>query len=422
MKTKTMLLRIISILLIGCLLIPLGTASLATDPDGTDLHVYGTTYPNGDQLVDVSWNTEEGSIAEVYKNGFLFQRAVLTVEDHTIHAEIYDSAQAGKEPDIYDCMEYSCITEYLKDSEQKIPEEYLAEAEANMHYASDELVADNGNVPESVTARRKNSGNITNEPLTNDGLTVGPYDDGYFYIGETVSTDYGYPITAKMYRSFSPQYDHEAFRYTFYANYSQVIIDSYVQQTTVLEIDLREAVRGVLTFTNNGLLTVDSTVIIMEYLYNYNYKIRINLGNYDPYFTTTRTRRVYKVANLDTYVNVSKEIEQSSGYYPSNTQMINEGISNYVNYHFSDVWNHWAKDDIMWGYTSGYFTGTTLSTFSPNQTMQRADLVTCLYRVAGSPSVSGTNPFTDVPNNVYYTQPQAVFQHEFNCHIQKRRC
>ncbi|MDR3311268.1 MAG: S-layer homology domain-containing protein [Oscillospiraceae bacterium] len=52
-------------------------------------------------------------------------------------------------------------------------------------------------------------------------------------------------------------------------------------------------------------------------------------------------------------------------------------------------------------YQTGYFTGTSDTTFSPNSTMTRAMLVTVLYRMAGEPAVSGKTQFTDTPSEWY---------------------
>lgn len=46
--------------------------------------------------------------------------------------------------------------------------------------------------------------------------------------------------------------------------------------------------------------------------------------------------------------------------------------------------------------------GTTSTTFAPGHTMSRAMLVSTLYRMAGSPSVTYTNTFSDVPKSAWY--------------------
>jgi len=54
-------------------------------------------------------------------------------------------------------------------------------------------------------------------------------------------------------------------------------------------------------------------------------------------------------------------------------------------------------------YTKGYVTGTSKTTFSPNDNLSRAMLVTILWNMEGRPKVSGTNKFSDVKNGAWYT-------------------
>lgn len=71
---------------------------------------------------------------------------------------------------------------------------------------------------------------------------------------------------------------------------------------------------------------------------------------------------------------------------------------------FTDIAGHWAFDSICYVTENDMFNGTTATTFSPNETMTRAMFVTVLYRMAGSPAVTGTNPFTeDVAADQWYT-------------------
>lgn len=52
---------------------------------------------------------------------------------------------------------------------------------------------------------------------------------------------------------------------------------------------------------------------------------------------------------------------------------------------------------IQWALETGVTSGTSAATFSPNDTVTRAQAVTFLYRLAGEPSVAGSTGFTDVP-------------------------
>ncbi len=57
---------------------------------------------------------------------------------------------------------------------------------------------------------------------------------------------------------------------------------------------------------------------------------------------------------------------------------------------------------VLWAAENGVTEGTTGATFSPNVKITRAQAVTMIYRYAGSPSVSTTNPFTDTSSSAYY--------------------
>lgn len=72
---------------------------------------------------------------------------------------------------------------------------------------------------------------------------------------------------------------------------------------------------------------------------------------------------------------------------------------------FTDVTAGVYHDAIMWAYKSKITTGVTETTFVPKDSCTRAQIVTFLYRAAGSPEISESveNPFTDVSkDSVYY--------------------
>ncbi len=72
---------------------------------------------------------------------------------------------------------------------------------------------------------------------------------------------------------------------------------------------------------------------------------------------------------------------------------------------FTDVTdkNGFAYDAIIWATEMGITKGTTETTFSPRAQCTRAQMVTFLWRAAGSPEPKTTeNPFTDVKEGAYY--------------------
>ena len=64
--------------------------------------------------------------------------------------------------------------------------------------------------------------------------------------------------------------------------------------------------------------------------------------------------------------------------------------------------SEWSHEGIEFCVKQGLMTGVDVKHFSPDATMTRAMMVTVLYRVAGSPDVTGyTNPFTDLTESWY---------------------
>ena len=59
-------------------------------------------------------------------------------------------------------------------------------------------------------------------------------------------------------------------------------------------------------------------------------------------------------------------------------------------------------DAVLWAVEHGITNGTTATTFSPDVTVTRAQMVTFLWRAHGSPRATGSNPFTDVSTDAYY--------------------
>lgn len=69
-----------------------------------------------------------------------------------------------------------------------------------------------------------------------------------------------------------------------------------------------------------------------------------------------------------------------------------------VNNPFTDVHpDDWFYEAVMFVYQNNLMNGTSATTFSPNDATTRAQIATIFYRMAGSPAVENTNPFTDVP-------------------------
>ena len=63
----------------------------------------------------------------------------------------------------------------------------------------------------------------------------------------------------------------------------------------------------------------------------------------------------------------------------------------------------WFYNDVKYVYEKGMMAGTAADVFAPNATTTRAMIVTILYRLEGSPAVTSTSAFVDVPAGQWYT-------------------
>ena len=60
---------------------------------------------------------------------------------------------------------------------------------------------------------------------------------------------------------------------------------------------------------------------------------------------------------------------------------------------------------VLWSEENGIVNGMSETHFGPLAECNRAQIVTILYRMAGSPTVEGEMTFTDVPAGTWYTEP-----------------
>ena len=75
---------------------------------------------------------------------------------------------------------------------------------------------------------------------------------------------------------------------------------------------------------------------------------------------------------------------------------------------FTDVTlGSWYYDGVNNALANGWFSGVSATAFAPDSSMTRAMLVTVLYRMSGSPTVSGTSAFVDVSSGAWYAQAVA---------------
>ena len=65
--------------------------------------------------------------------------------------------------------------------------------------------------------------------------------------------------------------------------------------------------------------------------------------------------------------------------------------------------NAYYRDAVEWAVSKGITSGTSATTFAPDTSCTRAQMVTFLWRAAGSPAPKSTvNPFVDIQSGAYY--------------------
>ena len=69
---------------------------------------------------------------------------------------------------------------------------------------------------------------------------------------------------------------------------------------------------------------------------------------------------------------------------------------------YADVAGTWSEEYVKRMTELELMEGRSAGSFAPNENMTRAELVLALYRLAGSPAISGKNPFDDVAGDAAY--------------------
>ena len=139
-----------------------------------------------------------------------------------------------------------------------------------------------------------------------------------------------------------------------------------------------------------------------------------NGGNMTPSSATTTDG---KLANLPTptrdgysfdgWKNQDGKVVDVNTVYQADTTLIAQWKKDVptTNPFFDVNESQWFYDDVQYAYENGLLSGTAPNTFSPFMSTTRGMIVTILYRMEGSPDISGENlgyPFADVNSNAYY--------------------
>ena len=114
-------------------------------------------------------------------------------------------------------------------------------------------------------------------------------------------------------------------------------------------------------------------------------------------------KQYYILTGAENYITLEYTVTGEDEPHTTHLILCEEGKELWNN-PFSD-----AKDTdpfynaLSYCHRNGLLKGTSDTKFSPEEETNRAMIVTTLYRIAGSPEVTGENPFTDVPADQWYT-------------------
>ena len=97
------------------------------------------------------------------------------------------------------------------------------------------------------------------------------------------------------------------------------------------------------------------------------------------------------------------DITDNSSNNTSNKDSEYTSGSTKVTPNFNDVADDaYYAAPVKWAVENGITTGTSSTAFSPDMTCTRAQILTFIWRAAGSPTASAVNPFSDVTADDYY--------------------
>ncbi len=157
---------------------------------------------------------------------------------------------------------------------------------------------------------------------------------------------------------------------------------------------------------NNYIINGDITTSVTDIKSNINEnkwalnKGIIQLENQTTYSPNKKMTRFEVVNALWNYKNMpgtitsnkssNEDIQTNQDYIKTTIKYTDLGTSTYAN----------DLDGIIWAYQKGIISKDTK--FYPERICTRAEFVVMLYRLASSPTVSGTIPFTDVSSSSWY--------------------
>lgn len=355
---------------------------------------------------------EQSRITKLYRNGVLRQKALGDRYSNLIYTELYDIELTSPDETLVQVNPESSFQKIDGETQEIKEENGFTYITVHKPVSSEvlDIPSNTGMIISQSAAASTYAASkspMEDEPPTNDGLSKSQFsgDLDYFKLGSnSISYDGSQLYTGTLYRRIS------SFKHMGTAREPYKISPGTAVGTVISAIGLFldpskiSVLLGIGSVVTTEVFNYATSVQVNIYNLDGDYKVRVNSAGNNPYFTTRRITSYYKVYNtyLDRCEYQIRRIED--GYPLSNPNLVNEGISNYGYYHFFDIIEHWAKDNIRWAYGKNFMSGTGEYKFSPEASCNRAMAITVIYRMAGQPNEGTSSGFTDVKSNDYFAK------------------
>ncbi len=338
----------------------------------SNVNEYGDTI----DLLSATDDTSGIIVSQVYRNNILIQKCLYDVPSALMYTEVYEG-NTDKEVIIEEKEDYIRIV-----VEKPVSEETLDQVFHPIHKA-----------PQQTSYY---------EPLFDSDLPAASYGDGYRLVYSGGGESYAPTIYGDVTRKMSKAMIGETKYWKFNFGQSLAEVASIISAT--VSGGFPGFVSELVAFTVGGIVAYNQAPSYTTYRHTYDYRVRLKQAGNNIYSTHQRVFDYWYFYNSANGKRVYEEKEFLGPFILDNHEMLKVGISNYLEYHFYDIVNHWGKDHIKWAYEKGYLTGIGPYTFSPNGTTTRGMAITVLHRMAGSPNAGTNTSFTDVSSSSYYAR------------------
>lgn len=192
--------------------------------------------------------------------------------------------------------------------------------------------------------------------------------------------------------------------------YKNMSFDYTVTEEKIVEM-ARAAVKNGTTVESAGDFTLKEPTV--KNRGSVKLTLNLTLNNEKATVKVSNVVRQLEAEPTDTEDN-TPDITDNSNNNTSDKDSEYTSGSTKVTPNFNDVADDaYYAAPVKWAVENGITTGTSSTAFSPDMTCTRAQILTFIWRAAGSPTASAVNPFSDVTADDYYYNA-AIWAYENN--------